>query len=57
MELIEKVLDGGTVSLTCGEQNEPRRRMRVQAAVNASRHWFAASARRRSASRLRQFNP
>jgi len=31
MELIEKVLDGGTISLTCGEQNEPGRRMRVQA--------------------------
>jgi hypothetical protein len=31
MELIEKVLDGATISLTCGEQNEPGRRMRVQA--------------------------
>jgi hypothetical protein len=31
MELIEKVLDRGTISLTCGEQNEPGRWMRVQA--------------------------
>jgi putative restriction endonuclease len=37
---------GGTVRLTCGEQKRARRRMCDHAAATASRHWFAASARR-----------
>jgi thiol-disulfide isomerase/thioredoxin len=36
----------GPVRLTCGEQKRARRRMCDHAAATASRHWFAASARK-----------
>jgi hypothetical protein len=36
----------GTVSLTCAEQKRARRRVRDHPAATASRHWFAASARK-----------
>jgi hypothetical protein len=38
--------DGGIVSLTCDERDEAGGRMRDHAAATASRHWFAASARK-----------
>ena len=36
----------GIVSLTCDERDEAGGRMRDHAAATASRHWFAASARK-----------